>query len=57
MIKRITIEEYLCSNFQLPIIDVRTPAEFELGHIPGAYNIPLFSNEERAEVGDRKSVV
>lgn len=35
----------------LPIIDVRTPAEFENGHIPGAVNIPLFSNEERAEVG------
>lgn len=34
-----------------PIIDVRTPSEFEAGHIPGAINIPLFSNEERAEVG------
>ena len=34
-----------------PVIDVRSPAEFENGHIPGAINIPLFSNEERAEVG------
>ena len=34
-----------------PIIDVRSPAEFADGHIPGAVNIPLFSNEERAEVG------
>ena len=33
------------------IIDVRTPAEFSQGHIIGAYNIPLLSNEERAEVG------
>lgn len=33
------------------IIDVRTPAEFTQGHIPGAMNIPLFSNEERALVG------
>jgi tRNA 2-selenouridine synthase len=33
------------------LIDVRTPAEFESGHIPGAVNIPIFSNEERAEVG------
>ncbi|HXB11643.1 MAG TPA: rhodanese-like domain-containing protein, partial [Bacteroidia bacterium] len=24
-----------------PVIDVRTPAEFEHGHIPGAINIPL----------------
>lgn len=33
------------------LLDVRTPAEFEQGHIPGALNLPLFSNEERAEVG------
>ncbi len=33
------------------IIDVRTPKEFEQGHIPGAVNIPLFSNEERVIVG------
>jgi tRNA 2-selenouridine synthase len=34
-----------------PIIDVRTPAEFEQAHIPGAHNIPLFTNQERHEVG------
>ncbi|NUO02490.1 MAG: tRNA 2-selenouridine(34) synthase MnmH, partial [Saprospiraceae bacterium] len=33
------------------LIDVRTPAEYAHGHIPGAVNLPLFSNEERAEVG------
>ncbi|MDX1406941.1 MAG: tRNA 2-selenouridine(34) synthase MnmH [Saprospiraceae bacterium] len=33
------------------VIDVRTPAEFERGHIPGAVNLPLFSNAERAVVG------
>jgi len=32
-------------------IDVRSPAEFAEDHIPGAVNIPLFSNEERAIVG------
>ncbi|MEG1499272.1 MAG: tRNA 2-selenouridine(34) synthase MnmH [Bacteroidales bacterium] len=32
-------------------VDVRTPAEFEQGHIFGAVNLPLFSNEERVEVG------
>ena len=30
---------------------MRTPAEFAQGHIPGAHNIPLFTNEERAQVG------
>lgn len=33
------------------VVDVRTPAEYEQGHIVGAVNIPLFTNEERAEVG------
>lgn len=51
MVRRISIEEYLSEKEQLPLIDVRTPAEYETGHIPGAVNIPLFSNEERARVG------
>jgi tRNA 2-selenouridine synthase len=33
------------------LIDVRTPLEFEDDHIPGACNVPLLNNEERAEVG------
>lgn len=33
------------------IIDVRTPDEFALDHIPGAINYPVLSNEERIEVG------
>ncbi|MCU0346050.1 MAG: tRNA 2-selenouridine(34) synthase MnmH [Saprospiraceae bacterium] len=33
------------------LLDVRTPAEYEQGHVPGAVNLPLFSNEERVEVG------
>lgn len=35
----------------LCMIDVRSPKEFAKGHIPGAKNIPLFSDEERAVVG------
>ena len=34
-----------------PIVDVRSPSEFQQGHIPGARNLPLFSDAERAEVG------
>ncbi|HEX4844420.1 MAG TPA: tRNA 2-selenouridine(34) synthase MnmH [Limnobacter sp.] len=33
------------------IIDVRSPAEFEEDHIPGAINCPVLSNEERITVG------
>ena len=46
----IAIEQALnlpCSLF----IDTRSPAEFEQGHIPGAINVPLLENDERAIVG------
>jgi tRNA 2-selenouridine synthase len=33
------------------ILDVRSPAEFSQGHIPGAVNLPLFNDDERAEIG------
>jgi tRNA 2-selenouridine synthase len=35
----------------LPVIDVRSPGEFAQGHIPGATNLPLFTDAERARVG------
>ncbi len=34
-----------------PLVDVRSPSEFEKGHWPGAINVPLFNDEERAAVG------
>ncbi|MFB1051026.1 tRNA 2-selenouridine(34) synthase MnmH [Paraliobacillus sp. JSM ZJ581] len=36
---------------KLTFVDVRSPKEFEESTIPGSINIPLFSNEERAEIG------
>ncbi len=33
------------------IIDVRSPAEFEEDHLPGAVNWPVLNNEQRAVVG------
>jgi tRNA 2-selenouridine synthase len=33
------------------IIDVRSPAEFALDHVPGAINYPVLNNEERAQIG------
>lgn len=35
----------------IPVIDVRSPSEFQQGHVPGAVNIPLFNDEERKKVG------
>jgi tRNA 2-selenouridine synthase len=33
------------------VIDVRSPAEFAEDHIPGAVNLPVLDNDERARVG------
>ena len=34
------------------VIDVRSPGEFAEDHAPGAVNLPVLSNAERAEVGN-----
>lgn len=49
--KVISVEEFLHHGEERILFDVRSPSEYEQGHIPGALNLPLFSNEERAEVG------
>ncbi len=51
MIENLTIDDFLDLTEEIPLVDVRTPAEFAHGHIPGAFNIPLFSDEERVLVG------
>ena len=45
---------YPLAEFQAlpyPILDVRAPIEFAQGHVPGALNLPLFTDEERAQIG------
>lgn len=51
MIQRISILEFLTQSLDHLIIDVRSPLEFTQGHIPGAKNIALFTDDERAVVG------
>ena len=51
MAVQLPIEKFLPLTDRLPLVDVRSPAEFAQGHIPGAVNIPLFNNDERAIVG------
>ena len=43
--------EILLQREEVPLLDVRTPAEYATGHVPGAVNLPLFTDEERAVVG------
>ncbi len=47
----VPIEKFLELSERYPVGDVRTPAEYAQGHFPGAVNIPLFSDDERALVG------
>jgi tRNA 2-selenouridine synthase len=51
MSRKIDIKHFLHKAEHIPVVDVRTPAEYEQGHIPIAHNIPLFSNRERKRVG------
>lgn len=51
MIRRITIDEFQQLPGLAPAADVRAPAEFAQGHMPDAFSLPLFSDEERARVG------
>ncbi|MBC7744193.1 MAG: tRNA 2-selenouridine(34) synthase MnmH [Flavobacterium sp.] len=51
MIKPLDISDFINLEKNIPVIDVRTPLEFEHAHIPRAFNIPIFSNEERVQVG------
>lgn len=50
-IQKVTIEEFLQLAKQHPVFDVRSPGEYLHAHIPAAYNLPLFSDEERKMVG------
>lgn len=56
MPKILSIEELLPLTDSFPLIDVRSPAEYELAHIPGAVNIPIFTNDERRDVGIKYKV-
>jgi tRNA 2-selenouridine synthase len=51
MIRNITIENYFSGFSDLQLIDVRSPGEFQHGHIPNTVNIPLFSDNERSHIG------
>ena len=51
MITSLNISDFLSVTKTIPVVDVRTPLEFDHAHIPGAFNLPIFSNEERVKVG------
>ncbi len=50
-LKKIDVVQFLELAKETPVVDVRSPSEFDQGHIPGAINIPLFDNDERKTIG------
>lgn len=47
----LTVFDFLAARATRVLLDVRSPGEYAQGHIPGAVSFPLFSDEERAQVG------
>jgi tRNA 2-selenouridine synthase len=52
-LQKVDAESFLRLAEKIPVCDVRSPSEYNAGHIPGAFNIPIFSDRERESVGIR----
>lgn len=50
-LKYLEVDEFWLTASKLPVLDVRSPNEFAQGHFPNAINLPLFDDEERANIG------
>ena len=49
--EKIHIDQFMELAKHHPVIDVRSPGEYDHAHVPGAHSMPLFTNEERKIVG------
>ncbi|TAL72586.1 MAG: tRNA 2-selenouridine(34) synthase MnmH [Bacteroidetes bacterium] len=52
-LEKIDVVKFLEHAEVTPVVDVRSPSEYNSGHIPGSINLPLFDDIERAIVGTR----
>lgn len=50
-VQKIIIEDFLKLAKQYPVLDVRSPGEYKHAHILHAYSLPLFTDDERKQVG------
>ncbi len=50
-VTRIDVEAFVSLSKIHPVIDVRSEGEYQHAHLPNAYSLPLFNNEERKVVG------
>lgn len=49
--RTVSVPLFLQQAEAMPVLDVRSPAEFAQGHVPGAISLPILDNDERAEIG------
>ena len=50
-VEKVDIENFLQLAERFPVLDVRSPAEYAHAHIPGAFSIPIFTDEQRKIIG------
>jgi tRNA 2-selenouridine synthase len=50
-IEKIDILNFLSLAEKFPVLDVRSPSEYSHAHIPGAFSVPIFTDEQRQIVG------
>lgn len=50
-IHKCSIDEFIRLAQELPVFDARSEGEYQHAHIPGAFSLPIFSNEERRIIG------
>lgn len=50
-IEKIDVENFLQLGQRFPVLDVRSPAEYLHAHIPGAFSVPIFTDEQRKIIG------
>lgn len=51
MSEKLAVKEFIKLAENNPVIDVRSRSEYLRGHIPGAVNLQLFTDEERHKIG------
>lgn len=50
-VSKLSVDECLSLPKGIPVLDVRSPGEYNHAHIPGALSFPLFSDEKRKVIG------
>src|ERR1700690_3859221 len=50
-IEQIDIEKFLELSNEYPVFDVRSPGEYSHAHIPAAFTLPLFNDDQRKVIG------